>query len=117
MTTLTLAKIAEIEAAAAKATPGQRAVVDGHYPAFKELDGLSFKVSVVMFATDLTEKDYQARNADLSFLAFCDPATVAALCRVAQIAVRWAHEPHELRNRSPATGDLLDALRAAGLLE
>ena len=93
--TLTLAKLAEIEAAAAKATPGQRAVVDGHYPAFKELDGLSFKVSVVMFATDLTEKDYQARNADLSFLAFCDPATIAALCRDAR---RY----HYLRNRDNA---------------
>ena len=134
MTTLTLAKIAEIEAAAAKATPGQRAVVDGHYPAFKELDGLSFKVSVVMFATDLTEKDYQARNADLSFLALCDPATVAALVRIARAAVegtitdalryRWLRQRHwndspmcVVKNPKEATklgawcpyGELLDA--------
>ncbi|MBK9704807.1 MAG: hypothetical protein IPO75_15945 [Betaproteobacteria bacterium] len=90
MTTLTLAKLAEIEAAAAKATGLGRWYNNG---------------------------ELQFCEQDAAHIALCDPATVAALCRVAQIAVRWAHEPHELRNRSPATGDLLDALRDAGLLE
>jgi hypothetical protein len=50
-------------------TPGPWKVVDGHYPSFKEVTGPSFKISVVMWATDLTEADYQKRNADLHLIA------------------------------------------------
>lgn len=50
-------------------TPGPWAVIDGHYPAFKEVTGPSFKLSVVMLATDLTEDDYQKRDADLHLIA------------------------------------------------
>lgn len=116
MTTLTLAKLAEIEAAAAKATPGPWEVVDGYYPAFKELRGPSFKVSVVMFATDLTEADYQARNADLHHIAACDPQTVAALVRIARAAVA-ADKASSIITKQINITRLHDALRAAGLLE
>jgi hypothetical protein len=50
-------------------TPGPWKVVDGHYPSFKGVTGPSFKISVVMWATDLTEADYQKRNADLHLIA------------------------------------------------
>ena len=116
MPTLTRAKLAEIEAAATTPTQGPRAVVDGHYPAFKYLQGLSFQVSVVMFATDLTEKDYQTRNADLNFLALCDPATVAALCRIARAAVA-ADKASSIITKQINITRLYDALRASGLLE
>ena len=51
------------------ATPGPISVIDGYYPSFKELSGLSFKVSVVMWAADLTEADYLKRDADLNYMA------------------------------------------------
>jgi hypothetical protein len=50
-------------------TPGPWEVVDGYYPSFKDVTGPSFKISVVMWATDLTEDDYQKRNADLHLIA------------------------------------------------
>ena len=50
-------------------TPGPWAVVDGYYPSFKEVTGPSFKVSAVIWATDLTEDDYQKHNADLHLIA------------------------------------------------
>ena len=73
MTTLTLAKLAEIEAAAAKATEWIFPVADG------------------------------------KSISLCDPATVAALVRIARAAV-------ELSQHGTG-GALFDALRAAGLLE
>ena len=70
MTTLTLAKLAEIEAAAAQLGPHDRA---------------------------------------------CDPATVAALCRVARCARAYMTGQSDYLD---TTGmDLFNALRAAGLLE
>ena len=50
-------------------TPGPWEVVQDHYPCFKEVRGPSFKVSSVMWATDLTEQDYEKRNADLVLIA------------------------------------------------
>jgi hypothetical protein len=50
-------------------TPGPWAVIDGYYPSFKEISGPSFKISAVMCATDLTEDDYQKRDADLCLIA------------------------------------------------
>lgn len=52
-----------------KYTKGPWAVVDGHYPTFKEVVGPSFKLDVVMIATDLTEDDYQKRTADLQLIS------------------------------------------------
>ncbi|MBK8688983.1 MAG: hypothetical protein IPN24_11260 [Betaproteobacteria bacterium] len=115
MTTLTLAKLVEIEAAAAKATPGPwRRRGWALIPAFKDLRGPSFKVSVVMFATDLTEADYQARNADLHHIALCDPATVAALVRIVKAAAAYVDEQDDDLNQYMTLKQLL---RDAGLLE
>ena len=44
----------------------------------KEIAGPSFKISCVMWATDLTDADYVARNADLSLIAAA-PELLAAL--------------------------------------
>jgi hypothetical protein len=61
------------------ATQGPWGVVDGHYPCFKELTGASFKVSVVMWSTDLTDADSQRRSADLSYIAAASPDVILAL--------------------------------------
>jgi hypothetical protein len=50
-------------------TPGPWFVIDGHYPSFKEISGPSFKINVVMWATDLDEDDYRKRHADLHLIA------------------------------------------------
>lgn len=52
-----------------KHTPGPWTVINSHYPAIQEISGPSFKISCVMWATDLTEDDYQKRNADLHLIA------------------------------------------------
>jgi hypothetical protein len=52
-----------------KHTPGPWEVVDSFYPSIKEVMGPSFNVKAVMWATDLTERDYQERLADLRLIA------------------------------------------------
>jgi hypothetical protein len=52
-----------------KHTPGPWTVVQGHYPAIKEISGPSFGIKAVMWATDLSEDDYQKRDADLLLIA------------------------------------------------
>jgi len=52
-----------------KHTPGPWEVVDSFYPSIKEVAGPSFNVKAVMWATDLTERDYQERLADLRLIA------------------------------------------------
>jgi len=52
-----------------KFTPGPWSVTDSHYPSFKEISGPSFGIKAVMWATDLTEDDYQKRYADLHLIA------------------------------------------------
>jgi hypothetical protein len=52
-----------------KHTPGPWQVMDSFYPSIKEVFGASFKISCVMWATDLTEEDYQQRSADLRLIA------------------------------------------------
>ena len=69
----------QLKALAEDATKGEWAVVDGHYPSFKELTGPSFSVSVVMFATDLTDADTDKREADLQYIAFANPERILAL--------------------------------------
>lgn len=50
-------------------TPGPWEVMDSFYPSMKEVFGASFKIKCVMWATDLTEEDYQQRSADLRLIA------------------------------------------------
>jgi len=50
-------------------TPGPWTVVQGNYPAIKEISGPSFGIKAVMWATDLNEDDYQKRDADLRLIA------------------------------------------------
>ncbi len=52
-----------------KHTPGPWEVMDSFYPSIKEVFGASFKISCVMWATDLTEEDYKKRRADLRLIA------------------------------------------------
>jgi len=52
-----------------KHTPGPWEVVDSFYPSMKEVAGPSFNVKAVMWSTDLTERDYQERLADLRLIA------------------------------------------------
>ena len=76
MTTLTLAKLAQIEAAAAKATEWIFPVADG------------------------------------KSIALCDPATVAALCRIARVSILLYSD-----DTLSAAKELPDAIRDAGLLD
>lgn len=39
-------------------------LVDKRYPSFKEIKGLSFDISIVMYASDLTDDDMLQRQAD-----------------------------------------------------
>lgn len=50
-------------------TPGPWRVEDGFYPSIKEIIGPSFAISIVMWATDLTESDYLRRIADARLIA------------------------------------------------
>ena len=55
-----------------------------------------------------------------SYLHYCNPATVAALCRIARVAVEWermAVSPSEWDDFDEAELALSDAIRAAGLIE
>lgn len=61
-----------------KHTPGPWEVMDSFYPSIKEVFGASFKISCVMWATDLTEEDYQQRSADLRLIAAA-PELLSAL--------------------------------------
>ena len=93
MTTLTLAKLDEIKAAAAKATPGPWSW-DGkvwNYDSEQEAPWLvADRKSIVTGAVHCSE-------ANATFIALCDPATVAALCRDARRYV-WLRD-----NATPPT--------------
>ena len=51
-------------------------IADGHYPCFKEVHGLSFKMSVCMHATDIEFADFIKRDDDLNRLVDCWNACV-----------------------------------------
>ena len=67
-----------------KHTPGPWSVVGGHYPGIKEISGPSFAIKAVMWATDLTEDDYQKRYADLRLIAAA-PDLLEALEEVVRV--------------------------------
>ncbi len=96
MTTLTLAKLAEIEAAAAKATPVAWQLVT-HKGLAETWIRLTPPIDDV--------EEYRPLYAD------CAPETVAALCRIARAAVDLLADAEALFS------DLDNAVRAAGLLE
>ena len=96
--TLTLVRLAEIEAAAAKAVVG--------YAKWYSQNDLTL--------SECCDSD------DATYIALCDPATVAALCRIARAAVEWERmsaSPPEWDDFEQAETDLSDALRDVGLLE
>ena len=110
MTTLTLAKLAEIEQAAAKATPGpwRNTGVKG------EGDGAHFAVGspsgivAVVHGSTVTEV---CNTRDM--ISQCDPATVAALCRIARAAESY----YKTQNYGEPWSELEAALHNAGLIE
>ena len=132
MTPLTLAKLAEIEAAAAQATPGPWIPTippEGEAQVFsvESVDKNDALADCFCFAD---EQD----KANAFYIALCDPATVAALVRIARAAVegtitdalryRWLRQRHwndspmcVVKNPKEATklgawcpyGELLDA--------
>ena len=92
MTTLTLAKLAEIEQAAAKATGLGRWYNNG---------------------------ELQFCEQDATFIALCDPATVAALVRIARAAIAVVDQDDRgaYVRRNDAASNAMETLRAAGLLD
>ena len=62
-----------------KHTPGPWKIVGTIYTSIKEISGPSFKVSAVLWATDLNEKDFQKRMADMCLIAAA-PDLLEALC-------------------------------------
>jgi len=62
-------------------TQGPWAVTQSHYPSITEISGPSFGIKAVLWATDLTEEDYQKRLADLRLIAAA-PDLLEALLRV-----------------------------------
>lgn len=115
MTTLTLAKLAEIEAAAAKATPGPWSW-DGkvwNYDSEQEAPWL------VADRKSIVTGEVHCSEANATFIAACDPATVTALCRVARCAFAVVEQDDRgsYVRRNDAASNAMEALRAAGLLE
>lgn len=50
-------------------TPGPWTVVDGHYPGFLDINGPSFKISIITSASDLDFNDFLKRSADAHLIA------------------------------------------------
>lgn len=65
-----------------KHTQGPWSVVDGHYPSMREIQGPSFKINIVMSATDLNFQDYLSRSADARLIAAA-PELLEALIDIA----------------------------------
>lgn len=100
--TLTLSRLAEIEAAAAKATPGPYS--------YKETDP-EFTSAIGIASIDgcgCCDSPW-IRHDDAEFLSRCDPQTVLHLVKIARAAAEHYHS--DLLPRA-----LNDALRKAGLV-
>jgi Ead/Ea22-like protein len=69
----------ELRKLAEAATPGPWQVINGHYPGFREIEGPSFRVSIVMSATNLTFSDGTQRETDAAFIAAANPQTILEL--------------------------------------
>jgi Ead/Ea22-like protein len=69
----------ELRRLAEAATPGPWQVINGHYPGFREIEGPSFQVSIVMSATNLTFSDGTQRETDAGFIAAANPQTILEL--------------------------------------
>jgi len=79
-------------------------VVDGHYPGFRELSGASFKVSVVMSATDVSFDQAMQREDDLQLMAAAPDLLKA--CRHALADLKGREHDQYLRDAiAKATGD------------
>jgi hypothetical protein len=101
-------------------TPGPWQVIDGFYPSIKEVFGASFNIKCVMWATDLTEEDYQQRSADLRLIAAA-PELLEALKKSREgieSMTTWEHENDPAKPFSDCL-KLIDAAiaKATGVLE
>ena len=94
-------------------TPGPWSVIDGHYPSFKEISGPSFKINVVMWATDLTEDDYRKRDADLHLIAAAPDLLDALREAEAGLEFAGADKLTEVGGFAPAPLAALRIVRAA----
>ncbi len=110
MTTLTLAKLAKIEAAAAKATPGPWTTTD-----CSNGGALLMRGGPKFIQTHLQIVPIE----DAAYIALCDPATVAALVRIAKAAIAVVDQDDRgaYVRRNDAASNAMNALRDAGLLE
>jgi len=72
-------------------TTGPWEIVGTSYPSIKQISGPSFKVTAVLWATDLDEKDYQKRMADMRLIAAA-PELLAALCYLVKTSTGQTHE-------------------------
>ena len=93
-----------------KHTPGPWAFVDGHYPCMKEVIGPSFRISIVMSATDLDFNDFLKRSADAHLIAAA-PDLLEALQQCAE-SMRDAFPDFDHFDR-PAYKAAVDAIAKA----
>ena len=77
----------ELERLVAQAPSTTWSVVDGHYPCFRNIEGPSFPISCVMWATDMNEIDYVNRKTELELIA----ALRNAAEELIRDARRWRH--------------------------
>jgi hypothetical protein len=93
-----------------KHTQGPWEIVNGYYPGFQEIKGPSFKISVVLSASDLDFSDFQRRTSDMRLIAAAPDllAVLQELCDMADDGdvVSWAAEWDKARAAiTKATGE------------
>ena len=89
-------------------TAGPWAIVDGHYPCMKEVIGPSFKINIVMSATDLDFNDFLKRSADAQLIA----AAPDLLDALKAMVDRYAPSYHDCTDDGMPSCEICDA-RAA----
>jgi hypothetical protein len=80
--------------------------MDSFYPSIKEVFGASFKISCVMWASDLTEEDYRKRSADLRLIAAA-PDLLEAVWEFLEMTEE-PPEPNCSCHIAPPCGDCVD---------